>query len=361
MYIKSEQADAFYSKTLEKFSQLGDVANVKAFKSFEQLLDDIAQKSKYKEGEMILNTDLKQINLKVRKCLDEFVNNILEGREEMKDERNNYDCINPLRTYTEHLFALTMKKLGSPHMPALFGEEVKGDVTKHSYKLNDLLKQPEYFNISVSDHYNRQRKKNADSVRSENHDLISTLGQKKGTLKDAATLVAEYQALKSRQDGHTAIWRLFHKYENAARTKLLEDMEFAIRKFVGLKIDVKKRDPLNFALTIDYFRADNAFEKAFSDKALSDRYEIPEDAFGYEATTMDRAMEQRAKTNHLFNDPEKNMQAQINRVSAEPECGSVKTQRESAKVSAHELEEKAVSVAPPLTQPTAQKQETLLK
>ena len=119
MYVKRAHADELYAKTYKKFSELGGIKNIKALKSFNQLLNDIAKTSRYKEGEMIMNNDLKEINRKARQVLNGLVNNILERRDKMTSyERNNYDCFTPLMTVTDHLFATTMRTLGCPHMPA---------------------------------------------------------------------------------------------------------------------------------------------------------------------------------------------------------------------------------------------------
>ena len=348
MFVKREQADALYEKTSQKFSKLGNARNVIGLEKFEALLDNIAKTSNYKEGEMIMNADLKSINRLVRQCIDGFANNILESRDQMSaDERNNFDCIEPLRTYTEHLFAMTMKKLGCPHMPALFGDEIQDHVNFYSCKLNDLMKQEDYYRVDVNEQHKKQRGKDAEEVRKENYEIMTSLQEKKGTLKDVTNLIAEYQALKLRQDNHGSVWKFFHKAENEARTQLLKDMEASVGKFFGFRFDLTKGTPTQYALSIENTRADIVFSKAYDDKALSKRYEMPEDAFGYEATDKTRAIEQRAKTNKLFNDPEKNMQAQIDRVYAEPEAGNIEDYRVPANIPADEVGDKATQVSVP--------------
>ena len=84
-----------------------------------------------------------------------------------------------------------------------------------------------------------------------------------------------------------------------SKQKLLEDMEHAARKYVGLKFDLNLHSPTKFALTIDYSRANRALEKAYEDNAMCARMEMPEDAFAYEATTKERAMADRARQNRL--------------------------------------------------------------
>ena len=88
--------------------------------------------------------------------------------------------------------------------------------------------------IPVDDIYNRQRKKDADVVRSENQELMNRCRfGKDATMLDAIKLTAEYQALIKRQAGHGRIWRFFHSKQNEQRTQLLDDMKNAIDTITG--------------------------------------------------------------------------------------------------------------------------------
>lgn len=302
MYTKRENVDQLYNKTYEKFSQLGDMVSAKEVENFQKLLDDIAQKSNYKEGEMIMNPDLKEIVRRVNYVLDSVTNHMIESKDQMPaDQRNNYDYFTPMITTVDHLFSMTMKTLGCPHMPVLFGEDIKEKLNVYSSKLNGYFKQEDYYRTSTKEHYQAQRKKNADEVRANNDTRLRSIMENKATVLDATKLVAEYQALRQRQDGHGMIWKLFHRKENLARNQLLTEMKEALFKFVGAEFKLDTANPTRFGMKVDYDRKLMELEKVYTDESMSKRYEMSPDSFAYEATTKERALADRTKRNRLFN------------------------------------------------------------
>ena len=163
-------------------------------------------------------------------------------------------------------------------MPASFGPEIQEKIEVDADRLNDRLK--EYREISTDQYYQAQRGKDADEVKSSVSTLMESMKKKTATTSEAGELVAEYQALKKRQEDHSFVWRIFHSKENKARNQLLKDMEQTVRGYVGRNVDLDRRTPANFVKAVDHYKIETTVEKAFDDDGMRQRLEMPEVAFG---------------------------------------------------------------------------------
>ena len=104
---------------------------------------------------------------------------------------------------TDYLFALSMEKLGYPDISPLFGEDFLKTIhsTAENVAKNTLRSADDTGRYSSSTHFDNQRRQDADVVRESNSTILKSVKENPTTF-DIATLAAEYQALKQRQDGH---------------------------------------------------------------------------------------------------------------------------------------------------------------
>ena len=279
MFVKRLYVNEMYKRAKDKFEKSDCYVGADALKEFQSVLDGIARKRKYFDAEKILKPDLIAITKAAKKVLNEIMKNVLESKDRMsQSKKNNFDCIAPFTTTTDYLFAMTTKTLGGAHMPASFGPEIQEKIEVDANRLNDRLK--EYCEISADQYYRAQRGKDADEVKASVSTLMNSIKEKKTTTSEVGELVAEYQALKKRQENHSFVWRIFHSKENNARNQLLKDMEQTVRGYVGGNVDLDRRPPTDFVKAVDHYKIEKAVEKAFDDDGMRQRLEMPKDAFG---------------------------------------------------------------------------------
>jgi hypothetical protein len=192
-----------------------------------------------------------------------------------KDSKMYFSGFDTLMAANDYLFTLAMKKLGCPDMPTSFGLDVCTNIQNTAKELDETIKQS-YYNeeYSTKTYFDNQRKKDADDVRFKNKSLISTFKSSLGgTADQLAELVAEYQALKLRQDGHGAIWRFFHRTQNKERVELLEDMKSAITNAVGdnVNLDPKEKTPADIAALLNNKLIDKKGIEAFKPESFAKR------------------------------------------------------------------------------------------
>lgn len=253
MFIKKENVDEVLELThanCEEYN-IDNRFDAMLMLSYKNLLDEIAKKSKYKEGTTILESDLEKIKTNVNDIITDLAKEIEKREQELIDfDRMHFSGFDTLMAANDYLYALAMQKLGCPDMPTSFGADVCTNIQKHAKKLDEKVKKS-YYNkdYSTKTYFDNQRKKDADVVRFKNKSLISDINSKLGTPDQIAELVAEYQALKLRQDGHGRIWRFFHRTENNERMELLADMKAAITNAVGedVNLDPKEKTPADIA------------------------------------------------------------------------------------------------------------------
>jgi hypothetical protein len=257
MYIKKENVDKALDITREKWEEYENYNSMDymLLLGYKNTLDIIAKKSKYQEGEKISESDLANIKSKVNDIIN-FMARELKQKENTIDkiDKRDFDAFDMLMAANDYLYAQAMVKLGCPDIPTSFGADVCQNIQKHAKTLDKTIKKT-YFDeeFSIKDYFDKQRKMSAESVRHKNKDLIYNAKTKIIDQEQLAELVAEYQALNLRQDGHGAIWRFFHRTENNERNELLADMKDAITKAIGADaiFDIIEKTPSDIAATLN--------------------------------------------------------------------------------------------------------------
>ena len=289
MYVKNEYAERFFDTAGRAFAQEG----VRAFvgsdyvAAFEEQLKAMAELRQYQQGERIMPSDLTVLREGARTLLEDMAEKILEkGSKTLPNkEWRNYDPLLAMTAVTDYLYAMAMKTLGCPDIPEGFGDEFVALVGELSTKTDMEIKRSEYRKTDVDRHFKEQRGKSAETVRKAAFENRKRIAQKTASPLRVAQYAAEYRALKKRQEGHTAIWRFFHKKENAARTALLESMKSLLVKVVGNDPDVDIATPAEVAAAYRKAGASAAFAKGNAAK----RANLPEDGVSHEPTSTARA------------------------------------------------------------------------
>lgn len=238
MFIKKESIDGVFARTQDNFKKLDIKIKPEAMARFEGTLSEIAANGAYEEGAKIKESDLMRI---INEAGLVF-NDIASGDEKIQNP------VESLMTVNDYLYAMAMQKLGSPDIPALFGDEMQRSVCKLAARISG--KQSVDRGIFFADNvYEAQRGMDAEEIK-ENESVkraIDAAAVGAATPDQVQRLAAEYQALAKRQSNHGAIWRLFHSKENAARTELLSQMEGALKTMLGDDASIKNSTPLLLA------------------------------------------------------------------------------------------------------------------
>ena len=312
MFITKEKVTPIYDRMCEEYEKYRRLVNDELMDEYNALLKGIAEKGEYQEGEMITGGDLASINKSVKKILEDVKKNIIAKGESMQtSEKMSYDCVAPMIAMTDYMFVTAMKTLGCPYIPNSFGPEIHEALEHQAKQADSQLKKAEYMSISSEEHYNDQRKKDADVVRANNSELIYAVKQKKASPEKVATLLAEYQALKHRQNNHTFIWRMFHGDENKARKTLLSDMEKALKGVLGDNVYLDKVSPIKIAVNMEDKIINTQMQKDLKDTALMERYQLPHQCFVYGARSTERAKAYRESHNLLVNKEDKEVRTNV--------------------------------------------------
>ena len=281
MHVKKDRADRLLELTSQKYLD----RNIHRFvdkgymDGYEDLLKDIAKKSKYNEGEKITNSDLSRIKNAVVATLDgmrkmmveqpltleeikakvgdnEFEQILLldeskkqkairkieeKGRLSQK-EQTQYDTLGAIIAVNDYMYAMAMKALGCPDIPESFGIEMQNAIKNIANRAEFEMKKDDFEDTAVEMYYETQRGKSAKQVSKATVEVEKLIVDKKALPFSVAQYASEYYALKKRQEGHGKWWIFFHKKENEARTKLLADMEKTLKTFLK---DGDELDKLN--------------------------------------------------------------------------------------------------------------------
>lgn len=293
MYTKREHVNTLYEATNKKFSKagVGDFIDPLLMDSYQELLQTISNKSQYQEGERIMPSDLARINQTVKMVIDDMKSNMLRNIPKIENAkpRLEYDIFSAMVSANDHLFSMAMKTLGCPDMPAHFGSEVTDHIedvaVETKFELNNLNKDKS----ANRDHYKMQRGKSAERLRKRNSSLTKPIKDKTASPFSVLDYVAEYQALKKRQDGHGFFWKLFHLQENSERNKLLEEMKDALSSAVGKDVNLEKDSPDDIARNYHRQTIKDLSKDAFREDAIGKRNQVSDNMFEHEATATNRA------------------------------------------------------------------------
>lgn len=297
MHVSKAVAEGLFNRAEDNYYTAGvhDLLPANLLDEYTNLLNGIAAKSQYKEGERIMDRDLTHINRKVEELLTAVNNNltdrISQGREIYADH------FSALLATTDFLFATAQQTLGSPDMPTSFGPEIQNKIKNFAEAAEFAQKQEKYSTVDGDAHFRKQRKMDAEKVKASNKALESSIKLKTASPLDIAKYAAEYKALQKRQNNHTAFWRFFHRDENKARMELLQNMKSVLGNALGEGVDVDTKTPQEIAKAFHHNLMDGKAQKAFADDALGKRLnDFDSKKLQYEATDETRAIDDREKS-----------------------------------------------------------------
>lgn len=298
MYVKQEHAERLFEKTSQSFAKKGvhNFTDLGFVDAFEEQLRVMARARKYQEGEQIMPGDLVLLKETVQTILTDMKEGMLDQRETLEQSENQtgklsvkekgaYDTLLAMTEVTDHLYAMAMKTLGCPNIPASFGTDIVDMIGKLSSEAELEMKEKEYKKTDVDRRYREQRGKNAAEVRKAISTNKTFIRDKKESPLRVAQYAADYHALKKRQEGHGAVWRFFHKKENEARTKLLEMMKKDLVALAGADADVDAMTPVEISVAYNQAKA----KEALSENGIAKRAQMPKEDFAHEPTLTDRA------------------------------------------------------------------------
>lgn len=293
MYVSRNKINILRERTSEKFAKedFGKFIDPALIESYQKLLKSIADERKYNEGEKIMPSDLARITPAVNSLLDSFNSGLIEKRAEIRPTtRFSYDPFSATVAVTDYFHAMAMETLGCPDMPAQFGFAVTGHIESIAPDTELAMKQEEYNKITAENYYRSQRKKSAKEVAKKTRELKADILKKTASPLKIARYVAEYQALKKRQEGHGAIWRYFHKKENEERTALLESMEKTLASVFDKKSYLDSFTPAEIAGNYNKNLVYKLVRESYGANAIGKRFQIPSNLFHTEATSDERAL-----------------------------------------------------------------------
>ena len=181
-------------------------------------------------------------------------------------------------TATDYLYAIAMKELGSPDIPPLFGDETKKHISGRAHEMSKKTKLKDDPMI-INSAFIYQRRKDVSDMLDSFGDTISAVQNKTATPRQVQQLVAEYRALKMRQENHTWIWRLFHSGENEDRNNLISEMGEALKGMLGQEAKIDTDDPTALAMGILSGKISEKLDAAMSADSMGKRIGISNEAF----------------------------------------------------------------------------------
>ena len=349
MHVEERILNPLLERTGERFAKngVGNSIDPKLITEYRELLDVIAGKHAYRVGEAIEPDDLTRIKAKVESILKNMSNGIANVPFDHETDRVQYHCFGAMVAVTDHLFAMALKALGDPDMPPSFGSEIQEKIKTLAQGTELVLKQSHYKKLNVERHFRSQRKRPAKTVKKSNlATMLKIKNQKEVSPLELGTLVAEYRALKQRQDGHTFIWRFFHGTENGERVALLGTMKKFITTALETNVDVDKLDPVNAADMLNKKNIDNMAKEAFRDEGIAKRYYFLPESIMHEPVSFDDVGKQ--KDGEVPSPLEANALDTVNRESIAFEAGEIEG-------------EQKVELAPPVNEVPKKDEITLIQ
>lgn len=332
MYVKKDNAENLFERTEQKYldMKINELVGIDLVDNFVEVLDDIAQKSKYNEGDKIKENDLSRISVAVTRILSTINDNIVKTSSNLVPAlRAKSESFSYMMAANDYLFSMTMRVLGSPDMPPAFGDQVKNSTYSLAKDSEFQIRKRDYEIIEGDNRFNKQRKKNADKVTKELKNLTKNIRSGKATTLEIAKYVAEYQALKKRQEQHTSLWRFFHRDENKKRTELLGNMKELLGTVVKDGLDVDTNTPLQIAEGLNNKHVNGLMEEAFKDTALCDRFKYTHSAFRYEANNENVISDVPTNDNPAIeNEVRQSVNLDINEIEATESKTEISSQKE---------------------------------
>ena len=172
MYIIAEKIKGVYERTEESCLNyhLDFFLNSEEFAEYTRILREIAEESKYTEGEQILDSDLDRIKAGAKDVINS-ISEVLANKEVKEEAKLKYNSLPTLMALTDHLFATAMKELGSPDMPPSFGIENRKTVADLTMDSETKIRAIDYKEATAEEHFKKQRKRDAAVVIKDNEGL----------------------------------------------------------------------------------------------------------------------------------------------------------------------------------------------
>ena len=273
-------------KNIHKFVDIGYVEGLQL------LLEDIAKKSKYTEGERIMNSDLSRIKNAVAMIHNQMRVNMVNEQKELKGKALlQYDPFTAMVNVNDYLYAMTMKTLGCPDIPESFGKSMQNLIKDIAHEAEFELKESDYKNTSIDRYFEKQRGKDATKVIKDTRENEKLILSKEASSLKVAKYAGEYYALKKRQEGHGKVWRFFHKKENEQRTKLLSVMEKTLNTVLKDGDKLEDLDPQRIAEIYNKQQLTGRLNETVQ-SGIAKRNGIPPHFFEHMPTTTVRADEE---------------------------------------------------------------------
>ena len=291
MYVKSDKVERLLEVTNQKYldKNIHKFVDIGYVEGLQLLLEDIAKKSQYTEGERIMNSDLSRIKDAVAMIHNQMRVNMVNEQKELKGKALlQYDPFTAMVNVNDYLYAMTMKTLGCPDIPESFGIGMQTLIKDIAHKAEFELKESDYKKTSIDNYYEKQRRQNAIKVRKNTRENEKLILNKKASSLRVAKYAGEYYALKKRQEGHGKVWRYFHKKENEERMKLLSVMEKTLMTILSDDDKLEDLDPKRIAEIYNKQQLTGRLNETIQ-IGIAKRNEIPTHFFAHTPTTTARA------------------------------------------------------------------------
>ena len=291
MYVKSDKVERLLEVTNQKYldENVHKFVDMGYVEGLQLLLEDIAKKSQYTEGERIMNSDLSRIKNAVAMIHNQMrVNMVNEQKDLKRRTQHQYDPFTAMVSVNDYLFAMTMKTLGCPDIPESFGIGMQTLIKDIAHEAEFELKESDYKKTSIDHCYEKQRWQDAAKVRNATRENEKAILNNKASSLRVANYAGEYYALKKRQEGHGKVWRFFHKKENEQRTKLLSAMEKTLKTVLGDDYKLEDLDPKKIAEIYNKQQLTGRLNEIVQ-SGIAKRNGMPTNFFAHTPTTTARA------------------------------------------------------------------------
>ena len=333
MHVKKDKADILLELTSQRYldRNINRFVDKGYMDGYEELLKDIANKSQYKEGEKITNSDLSRIKNAVVATLDGMRNMMVEQPltlEEIKakvgdnefeqilslkdnekqnaireiekegrlsqNEETQYDTLGAIIAVNDYMYAMAMKALGCPDIPESFGSDMQNAIKKIANRAEFEMKKDDFEDTAVVMYYETQRGKSAKQVSEATVEVKNLIVNKKALPSSVAQYASEYYALKKRQEGHGKWWIFFHKKENEARTQLLADMEKTLKTFLKEGNELDNLNSIKIAEIYNKNNIESRANQAF-ENGIAKRNEMPSEFIEDKPTSTELADKEKSE------------------------------------------------------------------
>lgn len=250
MFFKRSDIQKANDNVMDRVRKLNVIIGKADQKRFNDTIGNILLSRKYREGEDIDKDHMEVLKSDINTAIDNLGKHLVKN---VQRYQNTVDLSNPVEylvTAVDAWFVSAMAQLGCPNMPLPhFDPVIKQTLTQSAIEIQRSYVS---YNISKGETFSQQRGKDAAEVSKifEQH-----AAKIKGSGKPEAVgkMIAEYQALKERQNNHNVFWRIFHRTENRDRNELLKKMSEEIKKALPKemeKLDLDKANPFDISRKI---------------------------------------------------------------------------------------------------------------